>query len=280
MITCRRVHIATGRTIGGKPIDLPKQVRSATSRYSQRVQCAVRDGTTAPDHPTRRTFIQGSLLTSVTAISSGLLLPNGGVHALENAPLTPKNIIITGANSGIGFAGALQLAAAGNHVFLACRTLAKAQAARDEIEAALEKQGKTGLVTPLECDVADMASIRQFAADWKASGERLDVLVCNAGVQFSGETAPRRTKDGFELTVGTNHLGHFLLTNLLLEELERTPGARVVMTASEVHDPASSGGQVGSPAGLGDLSGLSTKGATFDMVDGTPFDSDKAYKVC
>eukprot|EP00242_Pyramimonas_sp_CCMP2087_P018319 CAMPEP_0198200750 /NCGR_PEP_ID=MMETSP1445-20131203/3701_1 /TAXON_ID=36898 /ORGANISM="Pyramimonas sp., Strain CCMP2087" /LENGTH=431 /DNA_ID=CAMNT_0043870895 /DNA_START=74 /DNA_END=1369 /DNA_ORIENTATION=+ len=230
--------------------------------------------------PSRRTVLQGSVSAGLACLLGDLSSITSPAYALEDVPLTssPKNIIITGSNSGIGLSGALRLAAEGNNVFLACRTLAKAQSAKAEIETELAKQGRTGQITPLECDMASLASVRQFAADWKASGVPIDVLVCNAGVQFSGEKSPRRTADGFELTVGTNHLGHFLLTNLLLENLERTPGARVVITASEVHDPASSGGQVGSPAGLGDLSGFATKGALFDMVNGSEFDSDKAYK--
>uniref|UniRef100_A0A7S0RIA9 Protochlorophyllide reductase n=1 Tax=Pyramimonas obovata TaxID=1411642 RepID=A0A7S0RIA9_9CHLO len=278
-VTFQRAVNQVGQKYGGSSICAAPNRRSTIPK-PQRVCCAVQETATASNTATRRTFIQGSISTGLAAVYGGLLLPPGPVNALEDVVpgSSSKNIIITGSNSGIGFAGALQLAAAGNQVFLACRTLAKAQAAKEEIEAELAKQGKTGRVTPVECDMADMASIRKFAADWKASGETLDVLVCNAGVQFSGEAVPRRTKDGFELTVGTNHLGHFLLTNLLLEDLERTPGARIVVTASEVHDPASSGGQVGSPAGLGDLNGFATMGATFDMVDGTPFDSDKAYK--
>jgi protochlorophyllide reductase len=81
----------------------------------------------------------------------------------------------------------------------------------------------------------------------------------------------RRTADGFEVTVGTNHLGHFLLANLLLPDVAAAgPGARVVVTASEVHDPASPGGAVGPVATLGDLSGMATAGAAFEMIDGSP----------
>lgn len=77
--------------------------------------------------------------------------------------------------------------------------------------------------------------------------------------------------------VGTNHLGHFLLTNLLVDSL--APGARVVITASEVHNPASPGGSVGPGATLGDLRGLADDGAGFEMIDGSAYNADKAYKV-
>jgi len=122
-------------------------------------------------------------------------------------------------------------------------------------------------------------------ATWHSSGQPLDALVLNAGVQYSGENDPRRTVDGFEITVGTNHLGHFLLTNLLLPDLEATGAAgtadgapRIVVTASEVHDPASAGGAVGLGATLGNLSGLDAAGAGFSMLDGSEYNADKAYK--
>lgn len=191
-----------------------------------------------------------------------------------------RNVIITGCNSGIGLNGATKLAALGYNVTLACRTLAKAQGAKAEIEATLAARGAAvsagaGTLTAAECDLGSLASVRAFAAGWAGP---LDVLVCNAGLQYSGDNTVRRTQDGFEVTVGTNHLGHFLLTNLLLKSLEKNPGARVVITASEVHNPASPGGSVGPGAGLGELRGLADKGAAFEMIDGSAYNADKAYK--
>lgn len=86
----------------------------------------------------------------------------------------------------------------------------------------------------------------------------------------------QRTADGFEVTIGTNHLGHFYLANLLVPSLSLANEPRIVVTASPVHDPKSGGGDVGPPASLGDLSGLAN--ARFEMVDGGTFDPDKAYK--
>lgn len=134
-------------------------------------------------------------------------------------------------------------------------------------------------MTAAECDLADLSSVRGFASAWLASGAPLDVLVCNGGLQYSGDNAVRRTKDGFEITVGTNHLGHFLLTNLLLDAVELSAGpGKIVVTASEVHNPESPGGSVGPAAGLGDLRGLATNGAAFEMIDGSEYNADKAYK--
>ncbi len=212
-----------------------------------------------------------------------------------------RSLLPRRANSGIGLNAASKLAMQGHKVFLACRTLAKAEAAAAQIKAAQPSAD----VVPMECDLASMASIRAFSDRWHSLGERLDVLVLNAGVQFSGAwrelnvrchpllasfsltyTSSRpsgerdvlRTSDGFEITVGTNHLGHFLLANLLLPDLNAAgEGARIVVTASEVHDPASAGGSVGLGAHLGDLSGLA-QGPAFTMVDGGAYDADKAYK--
>jgi NAD(P)-dependent dehydrogenase (short-subunit alcohol dehydrogenase family) len=92
-----------------------------------------------------------------------------------------------------------------------------------------------------------------------------------------GESSVYRTADGFEETIGVNHLGHFLLAQLLLPTLSKSTRARLVITASPVHDPSSGGGDVGAPASLGDLAGLAA-GPGFTMVDGGPYDPDKAYK--
>ena len=150
------------------------------------------------------------------------------------------NVVLTGANSGIGKDAAIKLAAGGYNVFIACRTLAKAQEAKTEIDAAvaaLAADSKPGTITPLVCDLASLDSVRAFCKQWKGLGRTLDVLVLNAGVAPSTSAKPPAplTVDGFEMTVGTNHLGHFLMANLLLPELEKAPGSpRLVVTASQV----------------------------------------------
>ena len=202
-------------------------------------------------------------------------------------PNRKRIAVVTGANSGIGFDGACKLAALGFDVVLACRTLAKAEDAAERIRArAREADGASllGELIPAECDLSDLGSVRRFAAS-AAGSAPLDALVLNAGVQYSGDNDVRRTADGFEITVGTNHLGHFLLTELMLPRLEQAVGTspdgtapRVVVTASEVHDPASPGGNVGLGAGLGGLAGLKASGADFQMLDGSEYNADKAYK--
>jgi NAD(P)-dependent dehydrogenase (short-subunit alcohol dehydrogenase family) len=130
--------------------------------------------------------------------------------------LTGRSVIVTGANSGIGRAAALALAGAGTRVVLAVRNLEKGRAA------AATRPGETEVRA---LDLASLASVREFAATW--DGE-IDLLINNAGVMAPPLT---RTADGFELQFGTNHLGHFALTNLLLEHVT----GRVVTVSSTAH---------------------------------------------
>jgi NAD(P)-dependent dehydrogenase (short-subunit alcohol dehydrogenase family) len=139
-----------------------------------------------------------------------------------------KTFVITGANSGIGYEAALQLAGKGAHVVLACRDQAKGRTAAAAIAAA----HPSASVTVMALDLADLASIRSFVDALRAAHPALHGLCNNAGVM----AIPRRTTaDGFEMQLGTNHLGHFALTGLLLDTLLATPGARVVNVSSNAH---------------------------------------------
>ena len=136
--------------------------------------------------------------------------------------------MVTGANSGLGFVTARELARAGARVVLACRNLAKGEAARREIEAVAPG-------APLELEELDLSSldsIRAFAERLRSANDRLDLLINNAGVMA---TPRRRTADGFELQFGTNHLGHFALTGLLIGSMEGREDARVVTLSSTAH---------------------------------------------
>jgi NAD(P)-dependent dehydrogenase (short-subunit alcohol dehydrogenase family) len=141
-----------------------------------------------------------------------------------------RTVVVTGGNSGIGFEAARVLADRGARVVLACRDLGKAAAAVDGIRAA--RPGAA--VEARELDLARLDSVRKFAEAWLGGEHPLHVLVNNAGVMALPH---RRTTDGFEMQLGTNHLGHFALTGLLLERLLGTPGARVVTVSSSAHRP-------------------------------------------
>src|ERR1700733_8000324 len=129
---------------------------------------------------------------------------------------TGRTVIVTGGNSGIGFAAASALGAKGARVVLAVRNLDKGNAAAAQMPGSPEVR---------RLDLASLASVREFAADWQ--GE-IDLLINNAGIM----TPPySKTADGFEMQFGTNHLGHFALTNLLLENVT----GRVVTVSSGAH---------------------------------------------
>ena len=151
--------------------------------------------------------------------------------AIADIPVQSGRVaIVTGANSGLGSESALALAAKGAHVVLACRDAAKAQSALQAIRAASPAVS----VEAMALDLASLASVRAFAEAFVAQHERLDLLCNNAGVMAIPH---RRTTDGFEMQFGTNHLGHFALTGLLLPHLLDTPGARVVSVSSSAHRP-------------------------------------------
>ena len=187
-------------------------------------------------------------------------------------------ILVTGGASGIGLEACKQLYVAGCRVLVAARSAEKARSAVDIITS----EPGAGSAEPVVLDLANLQSVRACAATVVRTGTRLGALVCNAGVapdragnRVSALGAPRRTADGFEETVGVNHLGHFALVLALAPVLG--PGTRVVITSSCVHDAESPDGRNGAPPTLGDLSGLAS-GRDFDMCDGGEFDGNKAYK--
>jgi NAD(P)-dependent dehydrogenase (short-subunit alcohol dehydrogenase family) len=147
----------------------------------------------------------------------------------EIPPQNGKFAVVTGANSGIGYDTALELARAGAEVIIASRDAARGEAAVERIKAALPR----ALVRFEALDLASLASVRYFAGRIKANHGKLDILVNNAGVM----ALPRRrlTVDGFETQLGVNFLGHFLLTALLLPLLMKAEAPRVVQISSVAH---------------------------------------------
>lgn len=146
---------------------------------------------------------------------------------------SPPISIVTGATSGIGKVTALELARLGHHVFLTARTLEKGQPVRDEICAAT----KNDQVDVIAVDFADLGQVQRAAHAWLARGLPLHLLVNNAGL--AGQRG--QTADGFELTFGVNHLGHFLWTRLLEERLVASAPARIVNVSSAAHYQAKQG---------------------------------------
>ena len=147
----------------------------------------------------------------------------------DNMPdLSGKTIVVTGGNSGIGYEAAKQFARKGADVVVACRDMQKAQAAIASITA----DHRAASLAAMPLDLASLESVRSFATAFLARHTALDVLCNNAGVMA---LPYRKTADGFEMQFGTNHLGHFALTGLLLDRLLATPAARIVNVSSGAH---------------------------------------------
>ncbi|CAH1246350.1 RDH14 [Branchiostoma lanceolatum] len=150
-------------------------------------------------------------------------------YCQSQADMRGKTVIITGANTGIGKATALELARRHARVILACRNKNKAEAARDDI---IKVTGNTDVIVK-EVDMSKLASVRTFAAEICKEEPQLDVLINNAGM--AGPSKKTLTEDGLELTFATNHFSHFLLTNLLLDLLKKSSPSRIVNVASMAH---------------------------------------------
>lgn len=143
--------------------------------------------------------------------------------------LRKGSVIITGASSGLGLATAKALAETGKwHIIMACRDFLKAERAAKSAGMAKENY------TIMHLDLASLDSVRQFVDTFRRSGRPLDVLVCNAAVYLPTAKEPTFTAEGFELSVGTNHLGHFLLSRLLLDDLKQSdyPSKRLIIVGS------------------------------------------------
>jgi NAD(P)-dependent dehydrogenase (short-subunit alcohol dehydrogenase family) len=147
---------------------------------------------------------------------------------MTTSSMDGKTVLITGGNAGLGLETAVSLAAMGASVVITSRSAEKGEAARTEI---VERSGSSD-VEVMALDLASFASIRAFAEAFLASHPRLDVLVNNAGLILSERS---ETEEGFETTFGVNHLGHFLLTDLLLDRIKASAPARIVNVASEAH---------------------------------------------
>ncbi len=192
----------------------------------------------------------------------------------------PPTAIITGASSGVGLHAASALAKRGWFVVMAVRDLAKGEAAARSLGIPQEQRAL------LHIDLGNQGSVRQFVADFHATGRRLDALVLNAAVYLPRLKAPMYSLEGYEISVATNHLGHFLLAHLLLPDLKqaRAAGAtspRLITLGTVTANLEEFGGKIPipAPANLGNLEGLEAGFKTpHAMIDGKAFKPGKAYK--
>ena len=151
-----------------------------------------------------------------------------GAVCKSKARLDGKTVIITGANTGIGLETAVDLAKRNARVILACRSVERGETAAVEVR----KRSDNDNVVFVQLDLASLDSVRKFAAKILEEEPRIDILINNAGVLNNTYI---KSADGYELTFAVNHLGHFLLTNLLLDRIKEAPSARIVNVSSMGH---------------------------------------------
>ena len=189
-----------------------------------------------------------------------------------------STVIITGASSGVGLQAARALAQRGNwHLVMACRNRDKT------LKVAKEVGIPEDSYTFIHLDLASLDSVRQFVSDFRATGRYLNVLVCNAAVYMPLLKEPMRSEEGYELSVATNHLGHFLLCNLMMEDFRRSPASdkRLIILGTVTANPKELGGKIPIPAppDLGNLKGFEDGfKEPITMINGKKFKPGKAYK--
>ena len=152
-----------------------------------------------------------------------------GAECKSQARLDGKTVIVTGGNTGIGLETAVDLAKRNARVILACRSVERGERAAVEVR---KRSGNDNVVF-VQLDLASLDSVRKCAAKILEEEPQIDILINNAGVMALPER--KLTKDGFEMQFGTNHLGHFLFTNLLLDRIKESPKARIVNVSSIGH---------------------------------------------
>lgn len=151
-----------------------------------------------------------------------------GNHYEKSTRIDGKVVIITGCNTGIGWETAVDLARRGGRVYMACRNYEKCEKARLEI---IQETGNENVFN-CQLDLESLNSVRQFVENFLKLENRLDILINNAGVAVAKKCV---TKDGFEMNLGVNHMGHFLLTNLLLDTLKKSAPSRIIVASSIVY---------------------------------------------
>lgn len=189
-----------------------------------------------------------------------------------------STVIITGASSGVGLYTAKALADTNQwYIVMACRNVEKSEKVAQEVGIPSDRY------TIIPIDLANFDSVREFVSNFRATGRSLDALVCNAAVYLPITKEPQRNPDGYELTVATNHLGHFLLCNLMLEDLKQSssPDPRLVILGTVTANRKELGGKIPIPAppDLGDIKGFEEGfKAPIAMINGKKFKPGKAYK--
>ena len=186
-----------------------------------------------------------------------------------------KNILITGGNSGIGFFTTINLLKTQNNLYIPIRSLSRKEEFLLKLIKYFDKEYIENHLNLIDnIDLSNLENIHKVRDFLIRKNVSLDVVILNAGLQYTGSFYPKVSKQGVELTFAVNHLAHFYLVNILIDLINNKNESRIIITSSDVHDPKSSGGNVGEKAGLNNLINFK------DEISGnyTNFNSDKAYK--
>ncbi len=186
-----------------------------------------------------------------------------------------KNILITGGNSGIGFFAIINLLKTKNILYVVIKNEFRKDEFLKKIEKYFDKNYLIKFLNIIEnCDLSDLDNINKIKDYFISKKIFLDVVVLNAGLQYTGSFYPKVSKQGIELTFAVNHLAHFYLVNVLKNFIIDKEESRIIITSSDVHDPKSSGGNIGKKAGLNNLVDFRKK-VTGQFLN---FNADEAYK--
>lgn len=187
-----------------------------------------------------------------------------------------STVVITGTSSGVGLYAAKALAERGTwHIVMACRNIEKTQNMAQSVGIPQDSY------TIIPIDLASLESVRGFVRTFRETGKSLDALVCNAAIYMPLLKEPLRSPEGYELSVATNHLGHFLLCNLMLEDLKHSSASspRLIILGTVTHNPDELGGKIPPRPDLGELKGFEAGfKEPYSMIDGKKFEPVKAYK--
>jgi len=186
-----------------------------------------------------------------------------------------KNILITGGNSGIGFFAIINLLETKNNIYVVIKNELRKNEFLKTIEKYFDKNYLSKYLNIIEnCDLSDLENVKKIKDYFISKKIFLDVVVLNAGLQYTGSFYPKVSKQGIELTFAVNHIAHFYLVNILKDFVRDKEESRIIITSSDVHDPKSSGGNIGKKAGLNNLVDFRKK-VTGQFLN---FNADEAYK--
>jgi len=186
-----------------------------------------------------------------------------------------KNILFTGANSGIGFCSLIQLLKKENYLYVPIRSTKRKNLFIDKLRNYFESDFLFKYLNIIEdVDFSNLENINKIKDYFVKEEKNIDIVILNAGMQYTGALYPKVSKQGFEMTFAINHLAHFFLIQILLPFINDQHGSRIIVTSSDVHNPKSPGGNVGKKAGLNNLENYQ------NVVYGKfiNFSADKAYK--